>query len=69
MTYTNKIDRVLTPKDRLHITKNINDKIIHGVLLSSGIKMTRASRPVYSVAESVHIKIELIIPEINEGKS
>ena len=59
---------MLTPKDRLHITKNINDKIIHGVLLSSGIKMTRASRPVYSVTESVHIKIELIIPEINEGK-
>jgi hypothetical protein len=59
MTRTIKVERILTPKDRLYITKNTNDRLIYGVLAFAGIKMSRSSRPVYSVEEEIHIKIEL----------
>jgi hypothetical protein len=63
MTYTIKVDRVLTHKDRLYITKNMDDRLIYGVLESAGVKMSRASRPIYSVDKEIHIKIELSTPK------
>ena len=66
MLHKIKIDKVLTPKNRLYITKNIDDRLIHGVLESAGIKMSRTNRPVYSVIEDIHIKIDLSIPKAGE---